>query len=308
MSKYKAIPAYYDAEYAYSEMLEHDVPFMLAHMPGRRQRVLELAVGTGRAAVGLAAAGHRVMGVDYDAGMLAIAKRKRDAAGILPRDLELVRGDLLRLKLGERFDWICLLFNTFLNFTSLEAQDAVLRGVVGHLKPRGRFWLDIFQPNLALLAQESSTDLDPFVFHVPALGRTVFKVTDIKRDPSVQVQRVTFRYVWFDDQGREQRERTEFDLTFIFPRELRLLLERNGLKIERMYGDYDGSCAGCGLAADHRAMCAGLRREEGGEFGGDELLDFRAEMGAVVAELAPGGLVMVVDDFFAKRVGEGIKV
>jgi hypothetical protein len=30
-------------------------------------------------------------------------------------------------------------------------------------------------------------------------------------------------------------------MTFIFPRELQLLLERNGLKIEHFYGNYDGS-------------------------------------------------------------------
>ena len=38
-----------------------------------------------------------------------------------------------------------------------------------------------------------------------------------------------------------RRQRIEFDITYIFERELRLLLERNGLKVERVFGNYDGA-------------------------------------------------------------------
>ncbi len=241
MSTYKAIPAYYDPEYGHYDMLRRDVPLMLRHMPRRRQKVLELAVGTARAAITIAKAGHHVTGVDYDPEMIEIAAKKRDAAGLSEMNLTLRQANLLRLNLNEQFDWICLLFNTFLNFTTLKDQDAVLSGVVRHLKPKGRFWLDIFQPNLSLIAEEASIDLDPFVFYVPELDRTVFKVTDVHRDPSAQLQRITFRYGWFDANGRAHTDERQFDLTFMFPRELQLLLERHGLKIEHFYGDYDAS-------------------------------------------------------------------
>ena len=33
-------------------------------------------------------------------------------------------------------------------------------------------------------------------------------------------------------------------MTYVFPRELQLLLERNGLQIERLFGNYDGSPVG----------------------------------------------------------------
>jgi hypothetical protein len=72
----------------------------------------------------------------------------------------------------------------------------------------------------------------------------VFMSVDVKRDPSRQLQRVTFNYRWFDARGRERRQRTRFDLTFIFPRELRILLERNGLRVEEMFGDHDGKPLG----------------------------------------------------------------
>lgn len=241
MSRYRAIAEYYDAEYADSPMLREDVPFFLDHLPKSSRHVLELAAGTGRAAIPIAQAGHRVTGVDVDRSMLRIARRKSDAVGLGASNLRWIQQDILKPDLDGRFDWVCLFFNTFLNFTTLERQDALLRAVRLHLKPRGRFWLDIFQPNLNLLAQERSVDLEPTAFFVPALDRTVMRTTEVRRNTATQMQTVIFHYRWFDKMGQEHREKTRFELTFVFPRELRLLLERNGLKIERLYGNYDGS-------------------------------------------------------------------
>ena len=240
MKRYQAIPEYYDAEFGPQEMLEHDVPFFLEHTK-RRQSVLELAAGTGRVAIPLAQAGHRIVGVDNDANMLKLAERKRQFLGIPEKQLRLLRADALKLDLRETFDWVCIFFNTFLIFTTLEEQDRALQVVRKHLKPRGRFWLDIFQPNLHVLSNEVNRNLEPMSFYVPEFDRTVFKTTEIRPDPATQIQRVIFHYAWFDKKGGEHRERTEFNLTFIFPRELRLLLERNGFEIERFYGNYDGS-------------------------------------------------------------------
>jgi ubiquinone/menaquinone biosynthesis C-methylase UbiE len=242
MKRYRAIAEYYDFEYPHHEMLEQDVPFFLGQMPRRRrQSVLELAVGTGRAAIPLAQAGHRVVGVDFAKDMLAIARRKRDAVGLGERELSLLYGDVLRLNLGRRFDWVCVFFNTFLAFPSLDDQDRLLDAAVRHMKRSGRLWIDIFQPDLARLARHESLAQEPFIFYVPPLGRTVFKSTDIHRSPHRQVQQVTFNYAWFDEAGVERRAATRFDMTWVFPRELQLLLERHGLRVERLFGNYDGS-------------------------------------------------------------------
>jgi ubiquinone/menaquinone biosynthesis C-methylase UbiE len=238
--RYRAIAEYYDPENERLAWLQHDVPFFLRQLPKSSQDVLELATGTARAAIPIAQAGHRVVGVDYAQDMLDIARRKRDAVGLTDRQLTLLYADVMELDLGRRFDWIAIFFNTFLGFTTLAQQDAVLQVVRKHLKPRGRFWLDIFQANLALMASEESMGIDPAVFYVPEHNRTVYMDVDVKRDPSKQLQRVTFNYRWFDPRGRERRQRTRFDLTFIFPRELQILLERNGFVIEKLFGDHDG--------------------------------------------------------------------
>ncbi len=241
MKQYRADPEFYDAENESSPMLQHDVPFFLGHLPKRRQRILELAVGTGRAAIPIVQAGHRVVGVDNNRGMLSVARRKRDYLGLAALELDLRQGDVLTLNLRQKFDSICLFFNTMLAFTTTSQQDRLLRTVRGHLKPRGRFWVDIFNPDLVRLAQPRATDIDPTLMLLPADGRSVMRTVDVRRDPVRQIQRLTYKYVWFDAKGNPRKRKTEFDLAYIFPRELQLLLERNGLRVQKMYGNYDGS-------------------------------------------------------------------
>jgi ubiquinone/menaquinone biosynthesis C-methylase UbiE len=252
MKRYRAIAAYYDAEYQRHPTLKFDVPMLLKHIGRKKQSILELATGTGRVAIPLAKAGHRVVGVDYAPDMLKIARKKRAAAGISAKQLTLVHQNALRLKLSEQFDWVVLVFNTILAFPTLEELDAVLAGVVRHLKPGGKFWVEMFQPNLEILARPKSEKLDPALMYIPGLKRTVYRETTVERDPSKQIQEITFTYRWFDSKGRPHEEKLRFELTYIFPRELRILLERNGLAIKKLYGDYDDSR----LTADSPRMIA----------------------------------------------------
>ena len=65
--------------------------------------ILELAVGSGRLAVPLAADGHEVTGVDTEPAMLARARRAADAAATaVTRRLRLVEGDARDVRLPER--------------------------------------------------------------------------------------------------------------------------------------------------------------------------------------------------------------
>jgi SAM-dependent methyltransferase len=241
MNRYTNIADYYDAENERLEMLRCDIPFFLDRIGGRKLSVLELAAGTARAAIPIAQAGHAVVGVERDPRMLEIARRKRDAVGLSDKQLRLVRGDVLTIHLRRRFDVVCIFFNTLLGFTTLPQQDKLLQNVRRHLKPRGRFWLDIFHPDHSLLAMSVQKKMESHVFYAAALDRTVMMSVDVRRDMSRQWMEVTFNYTWFDGRGREHRQKAKFDMTAIFPRELQILLERNGFRIEKLYGNYDGS-------------------------------------------------------------------
>ena len=239
--RYGPFAGWYDAENEHHAMLREDVPFFLGQLPARKQRILELGAGTGRCAIPMALCGHQVVGVDHDPRMIQIALRRRAAAGLDARRLDLRTSDFLKLRLPQRFDWVAAFFNTFLAFTTLSQQDAALQVARRHLKPAGRLWLDIVPPHLALLSQPRWRDLDPTVFFVPALGTSVVKTTDIDRDRTGQVEHVTYRFRWCDAGGQRHMRKMSFDMTFFFPRELRMLLERNGFELEHLWGNYDGS-------------------------------------------------------------------
>ena len=96
------------------------------------------------------------------------------------------------------------------------------------------FLAGIFYSSLELLNRSYWEHLDPATFHVPALDRTVHRDTEINRDPSDQIQHVTFHYLcsMAASIAREVILISDMDV----PAELTLLLEQNGLRIENMWG------------------------------------------------------------------------
>lgn len=116
--------------------------------------VLELGCGTGRIALALAAAGHRVTGLDISERMLERCNQKR--AG-LPREarerVHLVQGDMTRFDLGEKFRVVIIPFRPMQHLLELDEQISCLESVRGHLwaegrrggERRGRLVLDVFR-------------------------------------------------------------------------------------------------------------------------------------------------------------------
>lgn len=241
MATYRAVSQFYDDEYADLEMLGPDVAYLLAKFRKPPADVLMLACGTGRAAIPVAQAGHRVLGVDIDPAMLDLAAAKRDGAGISAKSLRFEAGDLLTWSTQSRFDHAAILFNSFLLFTTTAEQDRVLSAAYRHLKRNGTLLIDIFNPDLARIAEDDAHNADVRIFHSRQLKTTVQRVTHIRSTDRPQVRETIFEYAWFDANGKRRAKKIRFDLTYIFERELVMLLERNGFAIESVAGDYDGS-------------------------------------------------------------------
>ena len=245
MDPYRPISEFYDAEYADQALLRQDLGFFLAHLSRQKLDILEIGCGTGRAAVPIACGGHRVVGFDIDDGMLRIAQARRKEAGLDQSRLMLVRADATSPrwpgKLGRRkFDVCCCFFNTFLAFAKPQGQEACLTAVRSVLKPRGRLWIDIFNPDLELIAGSigGAHELEPTLFSLPD-GRSVMRLTRLQASPVRQVTLVTFDYQWFE-RGRRKRRSRRFEMAWIMPREMDRLLRLCGFQIKNAWGDYDG--------------------------------------------------------------------
>jgi SAM-dependent methyltransferase len=115
--------------------------------------VLDLGAGTGRVALDLARAGHEVVALDVDAGLLAAL---RERAGDLP--VTTVRADARAYDLGRRFALLLAPMQTVQLLGGAEGRRAFLAAAVAHLAPGGLLACALAD---ALEAFDAEHDLPP---------------------------------------------------------------------------------------------------------------------------------------------------
>jgi SAM-dependent methyltransferase len=140
VSEYDAIARLYDA---WSRSVVEDVPFYVAEARASGGPVVELAVGTGRLAVPIAASGIKVIGVDSSRGMLEICAERAALAGV---ELDLRFGDLRDPPVSERVPLVTCPFRSLLHLRTDADRRRALRSVRRLLAPGGRFVFDVFAP------------------------------------------------------------------------------------------------------------------------------------------------------------------
>src|SRR6201987_4317654 len=106
--------------------------------------VLELAIGTGRVALPLAARGLSVHGIDASPEMIPKLRQKPRGEAI-PVSI----GDFADVAIEGAFDLIFLVFNTLFNLTSQDDQVRCFQNVARRLTDRGVFVVETFVPNVA---------------------------------------------------------------------------------------------------------------------------------------------------------------
>jgi hypothetical protein len=166
------------------------------------------------------------------------------------RRVELVRQDMRRLQLDRLFRMVCLPFNTLLMLAQPHDRYEALAGVREHLAPSGAFAFDVFTPDPARLTSASEWEIDlEHEANDPEAGRVRVR-RDILRhvDQGRQLMRSRFRYritrvgaageVAGDGELASWEE--EMEIAYIFPRELELLLERQGFRMWTRHGGPDG--------------------------------------------------------------------
>ena len=199
--------------------------------------VLELGVGSGRVASALARAGHEVVGVDFMASMLDAA-RERLAA--LPRSaggrVQLVRGDLRKLQLGQRFPLVIAPFNTLTHFYDLRDLELALAACRRHLKPGGRLVFDVAMPELRALIQDPSRLYRSRPVTHPRTGKKHGYAEATHYDAVRQVRTTTMVFERPDGSVDFAVPLTQRQL---FPRELEALLHYNGFAIDQRFGDFE---------------------------------------------------------------------
>lgn len=225
---------YWDADQydAFNDPDSGDEAFYLAAARRARGPVLELACGTGRLTLPLAKAGLDVVGLDAAAPMIARAGAKARAAGL---DVEFLRADARRFRLGRRFKLVFMAFNSIQHFGRRADFEALCACVRRHLAPGGRFVFDAFSPDPRYLSRDPEEELPVAYYDDPAGGGKVLVNELYSYDKAAQTSRLTWRY------RRERDGRTvvkKLNLRCFFPEELLALLHYNGFRVVSRRGGF----------------------------------------------------------------------
>lgn len=119
---------------------DHTVAFLAQEARGGP--ALELAIGTGRIALPLAASGVRVDGIDMSPHMIAQLRAKPDGP-----NLRVVLGDFADVPIDGTYRLIYLVYNTLYNLLTQDEQVRCFTSVAEHLTDDGVFVVEGFTPD-----------------------------------------------------------------------------------------------------------------------------------------------------------------
>lgn len=204
--------------------------------------ILELGAGTGRLAVPLAAAGHRVTAVDIDPAMLDRARhRAHDEGPAVVGRLELVEGDLLDVETAaepaHRLAFIGL--NTLFLLADREAQLGAFRAMARQLARGGLAVADVWLPDAEDLARFDGRLILEYVRTDPETGHVVTKTAAAEHDTTSSTVELTTIFEEGPLGAAPIRWIRHDRLRLVSPDELRGFAEAAGLEVELVAGGYD---------------------------------------------------------------------
>lgn len=212
----------------------HDIPqFWLDQGTRYGDPILELACGTGRIAIPLAQHGHVVSGIDLSESMLAEAQRKAQSVKV---DIALQLADMCDFDLKQKFSLILLANNALCHLLDLNAFERCMACVRHHLRPSGRFIVEIFVPNLHFLTIKPNERSLFAEYDDPDGGGKIVVTQSAEYDSATQI-RHNHTFYRFPDQAKEMSG--ELPMRMYFPQELDALFKYNGFEIEQKWGASD---------------------------------------------------------------------
>jgi len=193
---------------------------LVAAMAGPGGRVLELAVGTGRLALPMAARGLDVHGIDASASMLA-----RLRAHDTDSSVTATFGDMVDDLPGGPFDVVLIAYNSLFNLESAPRQRACFAAVASRLAPAGRFVVEAFVPD----------DREGPVVAVRSMSATEVVLSISQHDPATQ--RAHGQFVQFVDGDRVRLR--PWSIRYASPDELDAMAAASGLVRTERWEDFE---------------------------------------------------------------------
>jgi len=197
-----------------------DAVEMLAELAGGGP-ALELAIGTGRIALPLAARGLDVHGIDASEAMVAKLRAKPGGLAI-----PVTIGDFADVAVDGRYSLIYVAFNTFFALLTQDDQVRCFANVAERLTEGGVFVLEVFVPDLSRFDRGQRIRVDAVELDEVKLGverhDAVNQISNsmyvVVREDGIRLYPVKIRYAW--------------------PAELDLMAKLAGLRLRERFGGW----------------------------------------------------------------------
>lgn len=195
--------------------------------------VLELACGTGNYLVTLSQPDVEISGLDVSDQMLHAAERRAENENT---QTNLINADMRSFDLGQKFALIFVAGNSFQHLNTLQDVEASFASVKRHLKPDGRFIVEVFNPSLELLNRNREERY--FVGEYKTNDGWIVLNENVFYDAATQINYLDWHY---KNQFMKEEQTVSFTMRQFFPQELDSLFRYNGFQIEEKFGDFDES-------------------------------------------------------------------
>jgi hypothetical protein len=209
----------YDSWYRFPEDTDGAATFLAA--AAGKGPALELAIGTGRVALPLAARGLEVHGIDASRAMIDRLREKPGGEAI-----PVTVGDFADVGVDGRFGLIFVVFNTFFALLSQDEQVRCMRNVAEHLFDDGAFVLEAFVPDPTRFDRGQRVD-------AVQIGLDEVKLDVARHDPVEQ--RVDAMHLLIGPDGTTTYP---VRLRYAWPAELDLMARLAGLRLRERWGGW----------------------------------------------------------------------
>jgi len=194
---------------------------LLSHL-AHGEPALELAVGTGRIALPLAAAGVEVTGIDISEEMVARLRSKPGG-----EDIPVVIGDFADVDVEGAFGLVYLVFNTLFALTTQENQVRCFDNVAKRLSADGVFVVEAFVPDITRFDGHQRTGVEEVTVDEVHLEAS-------RHDPVRQT--IDTHHVVLKNGA--QVELYPVFLRYAYPAELDLMARLAGLRLRNRWGGW----------------------------------------------------------------------
>ncbi|MCR2821295.1 class I SAM-dependent methyltransferase [Lederbergia panacisoli] len=226
-------PILYDKE---NDSYHEDISFLLKWASKIQGPIIDIACGTGRAAIPLAKEGHQLIGIDIHSGMLNEAKKK---TANLNLPIEWIEQDCTKFEMDVKSRMIYTVGNSFQHFLTNEAQDGLLSSVYKHLDNKGTFIFGTRFPSAEELLQPSIEEYwRTYTDSESGKKVDVYSISNYDSLSQIQHNTTIRRYKNSNDEIINEK-RTNISLRYVFPQEMERMLSTHGFNIMHVYNDWN---------------------------------------------------------------------